>query len=54
MDGQVMTDALLVDFINNNPIQFVESSWESAHDDSGISAEEEAMMAERLKRLGYL
>lgn len=54
MDGRVMVEALPTDFLEKHPIQIAETTWEAAEEESGFSPSEEAVIAERLKDLGYL
>jgi predicted AlkP superfamily phosphohydrolase/phosphomutase len=54
MDGRVMVEALPTDFLEKHPFQIAETTWEAAEEDSGFSPSEEAVIAERLKDLGYL
>ena len=54
MDGNVMVDALVSGYLEDHPVEFMESDWEAALDDTGFSSEEETIIAERLKGLGYL
>lgn len=54
MDGRVMVEALESDFLERNPVSVAEGTWETAKEDTGFSRSEEAVIAERLKGLGYL
>jgi predicted AlkP superfamily phosphohydrolase/phosphomutase len=54
MDGQVMTQALHSDYLAENMIRTAVGSEEAADEETGFTASEEAVIAQRLKDLGYL
>lgn len=55
MDGQVLTAAFTDVFNAENPVQFVESDLTSDdHDDLVYGAEEEALVMEKLRGMGYV
>ncbi|MDX1414360.1 MAG: alkaline phosphatase family protein [Candidatus Promineifilaceae bacterium] len=54
MDGRVLTEAFTVQFNAENPIQFKEIDLQSGRQDGGVSEEEEALVLEKLRDLGYV
>ncbi len=54
MDGHVMAEALTNDCLAKHPVRVAASTWEAADEETGFSPSEEAVIAERLKELGYL
>ncbi len=55
MDGKVLTQAFTDVFNADNPVQFVESDLTSDdHDDLVYGAEEEALVMEKLRGMGYV
>jgi predicted AlkP superfamily phosphohydrolase/phosphomutase len=57
MDGHVLKDAFLPQYLTENPIRFEETSEENEGTDAtfgGYSKEESEKIAERLKNLGYI
>jgi predicted AlkP superfamily phosphohydrolase/phosphomutase len=57
MDGRVLKDAFLPQYLTENPIQFEEESKEDEGSSTifeGYSKEESEKIAERLKNLGYI
>src|SRR3989304_1133173 len=57
MDGRILKDAFLPQYLTENPIQFEEESGEDEGSNTtfgGYSKEESEKIAERLKNLGYI
>lgn len=55
MDGQVLTQAFADDFNASNPVKYVESDLTGGdHDDLVYGAEEEALVMEKLRGMGYV
>ena len=57
MDGRILKDAFLPQYLTENPIRFEETSEENEGTDTtfgGYSKEESEKIAERLKNLGYI
>jgi predicted AlkP superfamily phosphohydrolase/phosphomutase len=54
MDGHLMADALTPEFLYERPLRVEESNQRLAEDDTNLSRDEEAVLTERLKELGYL
>lgn len=59
MDGKVLVEAIEEDFLRANPVRYIDSYEDTAHRDASdqqpdISPEEEEILEERLRSLGYI
>ena len=54
MDGRVLTEAFTPDFNAANPVRVEEVDLTGGAGDGGVSAEEEALVMEKLRDLGYV
>jgi predicted AlkP superfamily phosphohydrolase/phosphomutase len=54
MDGRVLTEAFEEDFLKDRPIVYREAEPDAAYQAASLSAEEQAVILERLKGLGYI
>ncbi len=54
MDGRVLTEAFTDDFNAANPVQTVDVNLTGTGLESGVSDEEEALVLEKLRDLGYV
>jgi len=54
MDGRVLTDAFSDEFNDSNPVQRQDIDLSGDWKDSGVTEEEEALVMEKLRDLGYV
>lgn len=54
MDGRVLTEAFEEDFLEGHPITYREAEPNTARQEMSLTAEEQAVILERLKGLGYI
>ncbi len=54
MDGRVLTDLFVQDYLQDHPVQYSQPLGPSAAPEGELTAEEEETMKEKLRSLGYL
>jgi predicted AlkP superfamily phosphohydrolase/phosphomutase len=54
MDGRVLTEAFSDTFNEANPVQMIDIDLTSGGEEAGVSDEEEALVLEKLRDLGYV